>query len=77
VIKKGETLYYVQIIDKYKVCSIIELEITLVTRDWFVGMDKNTKTTYSLENKLIGDIIFYDKDLALDKLIRVELEITD
>lgn len=61
-------LYYARIIPKSGIYDVCELIIRTITDDYFVGIDKMDKHAYLFPYSALDNIVFYDRELALDKV---------
>ena len=61
-------LYYARIIPKSGIYDVCELIIRTITNDYFVGIDKKDKHAYLFPYSALDSIVFYDRELALDKV---------
>lgn len=65
-VKKGKVCYYAQILEPVGVFEILETKIRTVIQDWFVGIEKHSKTAYLFTEKDIDKRVFFNRDEALE-----------
>lgn len=71
-LKKKDILYYARILPYARIYEICELRIRTIEETWFVGVDKRDKHAYLFTYKDIGTLLFYDRDVALEKVLEAE-----
>ena len=71
-LKKNDILYYARILPSAGLYEICELKIRTVMDTWFVGIEKREKHAYLFGYQDIGTILFYDRGIALDRILDAE-----
>lgn len=71
-LKKKDRLYYARIIPKTGIYEVCEVLIRTVEDTWFVAIDKRDKHAYLFVYDDIGKILFYERNVALTKVIDAE-----
>lgn len=72
VINKGDILYYSRINPKAGIYDLCELKIRTVTDTYFVGVDKKDKQAHIFGYNDVDNIVFEDRDVALQKIKEAE-----
>lgn len=70
--KKKDIVYYARIIPTTGIYDVCELKIRTVKDDWFVGVDKRDKRAYLFYQKDIYNVIFFNRNDALNKVRAAE-----
>ena len=70
--KKKDIVYYARIIPTTGIYDVCELKIRTVKDDWFVGVDKRDKRAYLFYQKDIYNVIFFNRNDALNKVHAAE-----
>lgn len=71
-LKKKDIVYYTRIIPTSGIYDLLELKIRTVEKDWYVGIEKRDKQAFLFYNDDINDIIFLDRNEALNKVKEAE-----
>lgn len=71
-LKKKDIIYYTRIIPTSGIYDLLELKIRTVEKDWFVGIEKRDKQAFLFYNDDINNIIFLDRNEALNKVKEAE-----
>lgn len=71
---KGDKVYYARILSNVGMYEVYELKIRTVADTWFSATEKRSKQTFLFSNKHIDKIVFYDRDIALEKVLKAEKE---
>lgn len=71
-LKKKDKLYYARILPQVGTYEVCELFIRTVSDSWFVGIDKMDKHTYLFSYNDIDKILFFNREIALLKVIDSE-----
>ena len=71
-IKKGTIVYYSRILPPVGIYDVCELKVRTVGDDYFVGVDKHDKRAYLFSYKRLDDIVFFDRNMCLEKVINAE-----
>lgn len=71
-LKKKDIIYFTRIIPSHGIFDIYELIVRTVENGWFVGTDKKDKHAFLFNNADIGEIVFFDRKLALEKTKEAE-----
>lgn len=67
-LKLKDHLYYARIIANSGIYDVCELIIRTITNDYFVVIDKMDKHAYLFPYSALDSIVFYSRELALDKV---------
>lgn len=70
--KKKDIVYYARIIPNTGIYDVCELKIRTVKDDWFVGVDRRDKRAYLFYDKDINNVIFFNRNDALNKVRTAE-----
>lgn len=70
--KNKDIVYYARIIPTTGIYDVCELKIRTVKDDWFVGVDKRDKRAYLFYQKDIYNVIFFNRNDALNKVRAAE-----
>lgn len=70
--KNKDIVYYARIIPNTGIYDVCELKIRTVKDDWFVGVDKRDKRAYLFYQKDIYNVIFFNRNDALNKVRAAE-----
>lgn len=68
MLKKKDKVYYARIIPTVGIYEVCELKIRTVKDNWFVGVDKRDKRAYLFANSEIDNLVFMDRNRALEKV---------
>lgn len=72
-LKKKDKLYYARIIINAGVYDVCDLIVRTVSdENWFVAYDKRDKHAYLFYEKDLDNIIFRDRNSALEKVLIAE-----
>lgn len=71
-LKKKDRLYYARIIPKTRIYEVCEVIVRTVKDTWFVTVDKRDKRAYLFNNSDIDAIVFFDRKIALEKVLEAE-----
>lgn len=71
-LKKKDKLFYARIIPRTRIYEVCELIVRTVEDRWFVAIDKRDKHAYLFTYDNIGNILFYDRETALSKVLEAE-----
>ena len=66
-LKKRDRLYYARIIPKTRIYEVCEVIVRTVEDAWFSVIDKRDKRVYLFVYNDIGDILFKNRNEALQK----------
>lgn len=73
-IKKGQTLYYSQIMPTLNVFEVLEGVVRTVDEDWFCILEKREDGYARIfENHRFGKDIFDNRGLALERVLEAQL----
>lgn len=73
-IKKGQVLYYAQIMPTLSIYEVIEGVVRSVDEDWFCILEKDGGGSAKLfENFQFNKIVFNNRGLALEKVLEAQL----
>lgn len=67
-LKKNQIVYYTRIIPSSGIYDLLELKLRTVESNWFVGIEKRDKQAYIFQDSAINQLIFKDREDALEKL---------
>lgn len=70
--KKKDIVYYARVIPNTGIYDVCELKIRTVKDDWFVGVDRRDKRAYLFYDKDICNVIFFNRNNALEKVRTAE-----
>lgn len=73
-LKKKDKLYYARIIPRTRIYEVCEVIVRTVKDTWFVTVDKRDKRAYLFNNSDFDRIIFFDRNVALSKVLEAENE---
>jgi len=73
-LKKKDVLYYARILPSVRIYEVCEIKIRTVEDTWFVGIEKREKHAFLFSYSDIGKSIFFDRNVALDKIKEAEME---
>lgn len=71
-IQKGKIVYYARILKPVGIYEVSELVIRTVEDDYFVGMNKRDKHAYLFSYNKINDVVFFDRKVCLQKVLKAE-----
>lgn len=71
-LKKNEKMYYARIFPEVEMYEIEEIVVRTISDTWFVGIDKREKHAYLFSYNDIGNIVFLDRNVALEKVKNAE-----
>lgn len=71
-LKRKDILYYARIHPKVKLFEVCELVVNTVQPSYFVAVDKKDKHSYLFSYDDIDNILFADRDIALQKVLDAE-----
>ena len=71
-LKRKDRLYYARIIPTTKIYEVCEIFVRTVRDTWFVAVDRRDKRAYLFDNKDINKIVFFDRNIALEKVNEAE-----
>lgn len=74
-LKKKDIVYYARIFPQADVFDVIDLVVRTVSDTWFVGIDKKDKQAFLFGSGDFNNIIFLDREDALEKVIDAESEV--
>ena len=72
VLSKKDTVYYARILPNSGIYDVCELTIRTIEDTYFVGIDKRDKHAFLFGYNAIDDIVFDDRNLALNKVKEAE-----
>ena len=67
-LKKSDTVYRARILPAVGIYDLDELVIRTVEKDYFVGVEKTTKTAFLLPYSSIDNTVFFKRGEALKKV---------
>lgn len=68
MMKKGQTVYYTQIMVPLETFNLLELKVHTVKETWFTAIEIRTKRTYLFNMIDLDNVVFFDRDTALAKV---------
>ena len=68
-IKKGDVVYYARIMPTVGIYEVCELLVRSLYDTYFVGVDKHA---YLFSYNRINDIVFFDRKVCLQKVLKAE-----
>ncbi len=71
-LQRGETVFYARIFPSVGIFDVCELRVRTVEENWFSGEEKTTKITYIFKYSDINEIVFKDRDTALNMVLDAE-----
>lgn len=71
-IKKGIALYYARISHNLGMYELCELKVRSVYDTYFVALENRTKIAFLFGYNLIGDVVFFSRKEALEKVREAE-----
>lgn len=71
-IKTGDIVYYARIMPTVDIFDVVKLKIRRVTDNFFVGLDDKTKHALMFNYRDIGNVIFFNRKDALNKVNAAE-----
>lgn len=71
-LKRKDRLYYARIIPKTKIYEVCEVIVRTVRNTWFTAIDKRDKRVYFFNYKSVGHVVFFDRNIALSKVLETE-----
>ena len=71
-LKRKDILYYARIHLKVKLFEVCELIVNTIQPSYFVAVDKRDKHSYLFSYNDIGNILFADRNIALQKVVEAE-----
>lgn len=71
-IKKGDVVYYARIMPTVGIYEVCELLVRSLYDTYFVGVDKRDKHAYLFSYNRINDIVFFDRKVCLQKVLKAE-----
>lgn len=71
-IKKGTILYYARISHNLGMYELCELKVRSVYDTYFVALENRTKIAFLFGYNLIGDVVFFSRKEALEKVREAE-----
>lgn len=71
-LKKKDKIYYTRILSKTSTYEVCELIVRTVSNTWFVAIDKMDKHAYLFSYNDIDKILFFDREIALLKVVDAE-----
>ena len=74
-LKKKDIVYYARIFPKTNTFEVLELMIRTIADTWFVGIEKRDKQAFLFNYTDIGNIIFSNREEALEKVLEAENEL--
>lgn len=71
-IKKGDVVYYARIMPTVGIYEVCKLLVRSLYDTYFVGVDKRDKHAYLFSYNRINDIVFFDRKVCLQKVLKAE-----
>lgn len=71
-IKKGTVMYYARISHNLGMYELCELKVRSVYDTYFVALENRTKIAFLFGYNLIGDVVFFSRKEALEKVREAE-----
>ena len=71
-IKRGDVVYYARIMPTVGIYEVCELLVRSLYDTYFVGVDKRDKHAYLFSYNRINDIVFFDRKVCLQKVLKAE-----
>lgn len=71
-IKKDTILYYARISHNLAMYELCELKVRSVYDTYFVALENRTKIAFLFGYNLIGDVVFFSRKEALEKVREAE-----
>lgn len=73
-LQKGSAVVFARVLPKIGYYEILDLHIVSVYEKYCTGADSKTKQTYSFGRSLAEEVLFLDRNLAIDYLNKKKLE---
>ena len=70
--KRGDKIYFARILPKVEIYEVYDLKLRTVEETWFSATDKKTGQAFLFHNKDIGNIVFFNREEALEKVKNAE-----
>jgi len=67
-LKKGDSVVFARVLPKIGYYELIDLHIVSVYEKYCTDADLKTKQTYSFNRKLAEDVLFFDRNMAIEYL---------
>lgn len=73
-LKNKNKVYYARILPKVKIYEVCDLIINSIdyVGEWFVAVDKRDKRSYLFNFDDIDNIVFFERNIALSKVLEAE-----
>lgn len=73
-LKKGDSVIFARVLPRVGYYELLDLHIVSVYDTYCTGADSKTKQTFSFSKKLAGEVLFFNRNLALDYLKKKKQE---
>lgn len=73
-LKKGDSVVFARVLPRIGYYELLDLHIVSVYEKYCTGADLKTKQTHSFNRKLAEEVLFLDRDLAIEYLNKKKLE---
>lgn len=73
-LKKGDSVVFARVLPRIGYYELLDLHIVSVYEKYCTGADSKTKQTYSFNRKLAEDVLFFDRNMAIEYLDKKKLE---
>ena len=67
-VEKGDIVYYARILPKTETFEVLELKVRSVYPTYFATVEKRTKCSFIFSYKDIGNHVFMDRKVCLDRV---------
>lgn len=73
-LKKGDAVVFARVLPRLGYYELLDLNIVSVYEKYCTGADSKTKQTYSFNRELAENVLFFNRNLAIDYLNKKKLE---
>ena len=73
-LKKGDSVVFARVLPKIGYYELLDLRIVSVYKKYCTGADSNTKQTYSFSRSLAENVLFFNRNSAINYLNKKKLE---
>lgn len=67
-VENGDIVYYARILPKTEIFEVVELKVRSTYSTYFVTVEKRTKCSFIFSYKDIGNHVFMDRKVCLDRV---------